>query len=142
VDLDPLQRVVAESEIRNLVAHLGHLADDGDITEYLSFFVEDGLWGLEGQQPRVGLEDIRAGVEQRRKDLVQGPGAGTRHLNTTLSITIDGPDSAHAESYVLFVGTKGTDHPEIVFTGRYLDEFRRTPDGWKMVSRHIVPDVN
>ena len=140
MDLDPLQRLLAESDIRNLIAHLAQLADDGDIDEYLTLYAEDGSWEVTGDPPWQGIEGLRSGVEQRRRDHVQGPGTATRHLNTTLRVTVDGPDDATAESYFLYLTTKP--RPEVALTGRYYDRFRRTADGWKMVSRRVVTEVN
>jgi 3-phenylpropionate/cinnamic acid dioxygenase small subunit len=142
VKLDPMERLIAESEIRNVVARLAHLADDAKLDEYLDLYTEDGSWGHDDNPPFVGREGLRAGAEQRIHDQVQGLGTGRRHINTTLAVTVVGPDDATAESYFLYLATKDVDHPQVLGTGRYLDRFRRTPDGWKLASRRIVTGVN
>jgi ketosteroid isomerase-like protein len=138
-----IDRLVSESEIRNLVARLGHLADDGDLAEYMSLLTEDATWGHAGAGDTLrGHEELLAGAQQRRRDGIQGPGTGTLHLNTTLWVAIDAPDQARAESYFLYLRTHGTDRPEIVRTGRYVDTLRRTERGWRLASRTIVNEVN
>lgn len=79
------------------------------------------------------LEDMGAGV--------QGPGTGSRHLNTTVWLRLDTPDEAHAESYWAHLREANT-APVIARTGRYVDSFLRTADGWKFASRRMVADVN
>jgi 3-phenylpropionate/cinnamic acid dioxygenase small subunit len=142
VEVDPLQRLIAESEIRNLVGRLAHLADDANTDEYLTLYTEDGSWGYENDPPFTGKDGLRRGATERIEGGIQGPGTGTRHINTTLAITVESQDEARSESYFLYLGTKESDHPEILRTGRYVDRFRRTPDGWKIVSRRIVTAVN
>lgn len=140
MDEQQLDRLVAEAEIRNVVARLAHLADDGDLAEYLDLFTEDATWESATDR-RAGREDLLAGARQRRADGIQGPGSDTRHVNTTLWVRIDGPDTATAESYFLFLADAST-APRVRLTGRYEDTFRRTPDGWKLASRRIRHDVN
>jgi 3-phenylpropionate/cinnamic acid dioxygenase small subunit len=133
---------MAESEIRNLVARLAHLADEAKLDEYLDLYTEDGSWAHDADQPFVGPEALRAGAEQRIAAHVQGPGTGTRHINTTLWVAIEGPDTATAESYFLYLATKDVERPEVLGTGRYLDRFRRTANGWKLASRCVVTAIN
>jgi hypothetical protein len=138
--LDPGTKLAAECEIRNLVARLAHLADDGNLEEYLQLFTEDGSWSHAGETPLVGRAAIREGAERRISESVQGPGSGTRHLNTTLYVEVEGATDARAVSYYLYLGTHGGVAP--LKTGRYLDQFRRTEAGWKLASRVLVDDVN
>ncbi len=148
---DALDRLLAESEIRNLVARLGHLADDGDIDEYLSLLTEDAEWTTPGRPTRKGHADLRARILEDRAAGVQGPGAASRHVNTALWVEVDG-DRGRAESYFLYItnangGAPGStvqdaSTPVVQLTGRYVDEFVRTPDGWKLRSRTIRRDVN
>ena len=150
--IDPIQRCIAESEIRNVVARLGHLADDGDIDEYLSLLTDDATWASSGGPPRRGHDDLRARILEDRAAGIQGPGAATRHVNTTLWVQVDDTDHARAESYWLYLtdangggaggyGERGAT-PIVQMTGRYVDLFRRTPSGWKLSSRTIAQGVN
>ena len=138
VQIDLTARVADEADIRNVITRLAHLADDGDLNEYVTLFTDDGVWERPGETIR-GRRDLLAGAEQRRQSGLQGPGTNTHHVNTTLWVQLDGPDEASAQSYFLFVGDTDTAAPAIRSIGRYLDTFRRTPDGWKFASRKIVP---
>src|SRR5437868_14208117 len=71
----PLARVAAELEIRNLVARIAHLCDWGDVDEYINLFTHDAVWTMP-DNPQLGLpaderrgrDEIVAGVrsEERR----------------------------------------------------------------------------
>ncbi|HVW45208.1 MAG TPA: nuclear transport factor 2 family protein [Amycolatopsis sp.] len=142
-DRTALRRLTDEAEIRNLIARIAHLADDGDVDEYLSHWCEDASWEGGGRPRLSGHEALRAGVLQRRADGVQGPGTGKRHVNTTLWVDVDVRDgSATAQSYFLMLAPEtGTTGHVVSLTGRYDDRFRRTADGWKFASRLITTDV-
>jgi 3-phenylpropionate/cinnamic acid dioxygenase small subunit len=140
-DIDPIERLVAESEIRNLVARLGHLADDGDLDEYLSLWTEDGEWERPDGDRFRGHQALLERINEDRASGVQGPGTHSRHLNTTLWVRVDSPEEAHAESYWLYL-RDATTVPAVKLTGRYVDSFRRTPEGWRFTRRRIVADVN
>jgi 3-phenylpropionate/cinnamic acid dioxygenase small subunit len=136
-------RLAAEAEIRNLVARLAHLADDGDlVNEYMPLYTDDATWGMAGaDKVASGHAEILAAAQERRTSGVQGPGSGLRHLNTTLWISIDGPVDARAQSYFVALRTSGPDGTVVATTARYDDTFRRTSEGWKLASRCIVMDV-
>jgi 3-phenylpropionate/cinnamic acid dioxygenase small subunit len=143
VDPDPIEQMAAELEIRNVLARLAHLADDGDLEEYLDNFTEDATWANPGSdQVRRGREDLLAGALERRASGIQGPGSGTRHVLTTTAVEVLDSGRATARSYFLFLDTNDDGGAVIRLTGRYLDDFRRTPMGWKLAGRRIVTDVN
>ena len=133
------QRVADEAEIRNVIARLAHLADDGDLEEhYLPLFTDDAVWERPGEKHQ-GHADILTGARERRRIGMQGPGTNTHHVNTTLWVSLTGPDEAHAESYFFFVRETTSPAPVLASIGRYVDDFRRTPDGWKLSRRQIQP---
>jgi 3-phenylpropionate/cinnamic acid dioxygenase small subunit len=137
IDQSQLERLHEdERQIRNIVVRLAHLADYGDLDEYLSLFTEDAVWDLADGSVQ-GTAAIRADRVHRREAGAQGPGTHTRHVNTTLWVEVDGSDEASAHSYFLFVQAADTS-PSLALTGRYHDTLRRTPDGWKLAHRRIV----
>jgi len=136
-----LERLVAEHDIRNLVARVAHLADDGDVEDYLDLWTDDASWIYEGAA-HTGRDALRRRVLDFRGRAIQGPGTGTRHLNTTLAVSFDDDDHAHAESYFVFLRDVNSERPEIGRTGRYLDRFVRTAAGWRFAEREIVSAVN
>jgi uncharacterized protein (TIGR02246 family) len=134
---DAVSRVADELAIRNVIASMAIGADTGGIDDYVNLFTEDAEWLMPGGERR-GRADIRAGVVERRRDGVTGPGTNTRHMVGSIDVHVDGSDTATARSYYVFIrDTKGT--PTIATLGFYNDTFTRTADGWKIARRDITP---
>ena len=87
--------------------------------------------------PRRGRADIRAGAEARRAEGVTGPGSATRHVITNITVLVDGPDRAVADSYFLFMQNTTT-APTIFNMGAYHDRFARQGDVWRLARRDIT----
>ena len=135
-DSTQVRRVADELEIRNLVATLALMADrasDDELPDYAALFTEDAHWEMPGS-PIDGREAILAGARSRRAAGTQGPGTGTRHVVTNHRVAVDG-DTADGEAYFFLVAS--ADPAPIRVAGHYRDEYRRTPDGWKMARRVI-----
>jgi 3-phenylpropionate/cinnamic acid dioxygenase small subunit len=136
VTVSDAPRVAAELAIRNLIARIALLADQGDLDEYADQFTEESVWAFPGA-PRHGRADIRAGAEGRRVDGLTGPGSASRHVITNISVTIDGPDHASADSYFLFLRNTAA-VPSIFNMGSYRDHFVRQGATWRLARRDIT----
>ncbi|WP_420639397.1 nuclear transport factor 2 family protein [Candidatus Poriferisocius sp.] len=123
-----------DAAIRNVVARLALLADEGDLEEYAGLFTEDGLWEMPGSTIQ-GRADLLAGAIERRASGNVGPGTNTRHVITTQAVELDG-DQAHSDAYFQFWVNTATE-PSVVLFGRYRDRLVRTDQGWKLAHRHI-----
>jgi uncharacterized protein (TIGR02246 family) len=133
---DVMARVAAEFEIRNVIARVAHLADDGDLEEYASLFTEDGSWEYPGG-PRRGRADILAGARERRSQKVTGPGSATRHVITTLAVHVEDATTAVADSYWLF-WRDTTTSPALFNMGHYHDVVRHVDGAWRIARREII----
>jgi len=129
-------QTAAELKIRNLIARIALLADQGDLDEYVDQFTEDAVWAFPGG-PRQGRQDIRSGAEERRAGGVTGPGSNTRHVITTVSVQIEVEDAATADSYFLFY-QHTTTAPTLFNMGHYHDTFTRHGDVWRLAFRDIT----
>ncbi|NHF62166.1 nuclear transport factor 2 family protein [Microcella pacifica] len=140
-----LHDLTARLAITSLLARIAHLADDGEVAEYLACFTADASWELKNgrgldlaPQVRRGYDELAAGVHERRASGMQGPGSHTMHDISSIDIRVDG-DTARATSYFRYY--RSTDAtPELVTMGRYDDEFTKTVDGWRMRRRVIRRD--
>jgi 3-phenylpropionate/cinnamic acid dioxygenase small subunit len=123
-----------ELAVRNLIAKVARRADGDDVDAYVELFTPDARWEMPGAT-RIGHDDIRAGSIARRESGQIGPGAASRHVVTTIVVTLDG-DTADAEStFQFFVDTTTT--PTLSMIGTYQDHFVRTDAGWKLARRTI-----
>jgi len=129
-------QTAAELKIRNAIARIALLADQGDLDDYLDQFTEDSLWAFPNG-PRQGRADIRAGAEERRAGGVTGPGSDTRHVITTVSVQLEGEDAASADSYFLFY-QHTTTAPTLFNMGHYHDTFARQGEVWRLARRDIT----
>jgi hypothetical protein len=146
---DRLTKLADEFEVRNLVGRIAYLADFGeDLAEYLTLWTEDGVYDV--REPVGAAPDAekiarkvagRAALEANRKALrgsgFQGPGTDMWHLNTTLSVKVNGDGTAEADSYWVLVTGRG--NPKIYKLGHYHDTFKRTAEGWKLAYRLVTP---
>ncbi len=131
-----IERVGAELAVRNAIARIAILADQGDLDEYIDQFTEDSVWDLP-DAPRRGRADIRAGAEQRRAEGTTGPGSATRHVITTVAVQLEGSDTAVADSYFVFMQNT-TSSPTIFNMGSYHDLFTRESGVWRLARRQIT----
>lgn len=129
-------RVEDELEIRNLAAHLAHLADEErHMTTYIEHFTEDARWRMNGVEFK-GRSEILAGALGRRRSGTQGPGTHTRHVITTHVVEVNGV-KASGQLYLLFMAGTST-APYVQSMAHYADQYRRTTAGWKLAERSIT----
>jgi len=134
----------ADAEIRTLLARIAQLADTGDLDEYLTCFTEDAVWAMP-DNPAVGMTanakrghaEILLGAQERRASGLQGPGTESRHVLTTLAITLESETRATARSYFQFFGTTSTT-PTLRTMGQYDDVLVKGERGWQLAHRTIT----
>lgn len=131
------QRVADELEIRNLVARLAQLADDGDLDDYIVLFTENASWdGGAALGTSQGHPEILAAAKQRRADGRAGPGTHSRHVITTQVVDVDGDRASGRAVFHYYTKTDAT--PTLSLMGVYEDEFARTQRGWCLASRRVL----
>jgi 3-phenylpropionate/cinnamic acid dioxygenase small subunit len=135
---DPrLIQAADRSEIADQIARLAFLGDEGDLQSYHDVYTADASW-LHPSGDLHGRDRIVESAQARRSSGRTGPGSGTRHVITTVSVSFSGADEAIAESY--FLAYAHTDSaPALQSMGHYHDEFRRETGGWRIARRTISP---
>lgn len=140
--LDQLMRRVQRLEDRDAIWRLfmtykQHL-DQRDFRAYASLFTDDAEWvGNLGKV--VGPSQI----EQLLHETLEVWGDDrerTHHLVLDPEIDVDG-DTATARSNWAYVTRDEHDAPVLLMLGRYLDELRRTPEGWRFSRRVAYSDI-
>ena len=123
-----------DAAIRNVVARLAQLADEGDLEEYVELFADDALWEMPGAAIQ-GRDNLLAGAIERRAAGTVGPGSNTRHVITTQAVAVDGDDATSDVYWQFWVNT--ATEPSIALFGTYSDRLVRTSEGWKLAHRSI-----
>lgn len=125
--MDLLEELLAEREIRKLLAQYPQYADDQDNEAWADLFVENGALV-------VGSQRIE-GREALRKWLVTvQAGPRMRHLMMNLNISIDSPTTASVVMDMGLLRANGT-HWALVSAPRYNDKLVKTESGWKFLER-------
>jgi 3-phenylpropionate/cinnamic acid dioxygenase small subunit len=134
--MDPATRLVEKDEIRELLTRYCHHYDDGDFTQWLALWTEDGLLDVDGQlyRGRAGLEAFT-----RRALLVDGK-PQMKHIVTNELISVDG-ERAEARCYLLVV-RKAADGALFESTaGTYSDEIVKRSGRWHFAKRVVRRDL-
>lgn len=130
-------------QIHNLLTRLAHLADDGDLDEYLAEFTVDAVWEMSANpvlgmpaDRRVGHAEMATRWQRHQEEGVQGPDVDTRHIVLCTEITSLTDTVATSLSNWIYVIDTRT-QPRIASTGMYRDTFRRVDGKWLLAERKL-----
>lgn len=129
-DPAPLVSDADHVQLTRLVEEFVYNVDNGTAVNIHRLFVEDGV--LDTDQRAEGREAIRTWGE-----LLDGMDLGIRHVLTNPRFVMTGPDSASGTSTLTaYLMTEDGANATVPFAvGQDIDEFVRTKDGWRFVSR-------
>ncbi|MGV9678645.1 nuclear transport factor 2 family protein [Nocardia sp. NPDC003482] len=116
--------------IHELLALHGHLSDAGDFDRMGEVFVADVEYNL----TELGGEVVHGRDALRDMAIELGDGNPLAHHVTNIVVSPLDADAALVHSKGLGIGAGGT-----VASVTYEDIVRRTPDGWRITHRRIVP---
>jgi ketosteroid isomerase-like protein len=112
--------------------------DARDFKAYASLFTDDAVWG--GNLGKaVGPKEIED-LLVRTLEVYESDRERTYHLVMNPVIVVNG-DTAKSKSNWGFVTRSDIDGPVFQMLGRYSDELRRTPDGWRFSRRIAYSDI-
>src|SRR5579862_7555871 len=129
---DAIARLIVEAGIGRTLARYCHTIDDGEFDALGECFTEDTeleAFGRtrNGREAAVGLLAKAMPPENRGKHLI---------TNTVVSAVEEGEAGEGKASVVSDFAFVGKDSS--IMTGRYIDEFAATDDGWKIAKRTIA----
>ncbi|APW99698.1 hypothetical protein CHINAEXTREME_18830 [Halobiforma lacisalsi AJ5] len=101
--------------------------DDGDYDRWVSLFTEDGRFVLEGQQSYEGHEELQAFATGTFDSLYDY----TAHFVANSVVELESDDTATGRWYLLLC-YRDADGNEGWRQGRYVDEYRRVDEGWRI----------
>ncbi len=133
--MDPIDRLLIESECRKLCFRFARHLDDGDFEAMFELFTPDGVFDRVGHILH-GREEMRAAFGARP------PGIRSRHVVTNIDFLEVSLDAAEARIYNLSfhaVGDAGagpltyaTENARFI---DFHDHYRLTDQGWRFASR-------
>ena len=137
-------QLAPELAIRDVIAAIAHTCDWGTVDEYLEHLTDDAVWSMP-PNPALGLDattrtgraDVRAGVEERRRLGLQGPGSRTLHVVQTIQIvSVEGMEATTRSSWLYFA--RRDEAFGVQSLGRYDDRFRVDATGRWRLSQRVV----
>ena len=130
---DPLQYLSDYVAIRQLNATYNRYADLADGKSYSSLFTEDAEFNIVGEGIYVGREQIAARCNATTTAV---------HVTTEPELDISG-DIAQQRVRMLTVLQDGNGtRNEFVASGWYIDELKRTEEGWRFHRRRVELDLD
>lgn len=132
---------VEELAIRNLIARIAQCADEGPVEEFNILYAEDAVWEIHNRERLCGRQTIIEAALQRWKRQVTGPDSNTRHIISTIAVSMLGDDRAKAKSAFQFYANVN-ETPILVAVGSYQDQFVKRGT-WQLAHRLIhAPDLS
>ena len=113
-----------ERACERLVLDFAYFSDHWEYESLGALFTEQGIMVRPSGTRLEGRDAIVAAYRATPADRI------TRHICTNIRITVESPDRATGITYATVYSNSAT--PKI---GEFEDEFRRTPEGWRIASR-------
>ncbi|MDQ0691414.1 nuclear transport factor 2 family protein [Arthrobacter sp. W4I7] len=130
MNADALNELVAEGEIRRLIAQYAQMDDDGNCAGIAQLFIPDG-WLYAKGVVHQGPEAVKRFIASVTDNRV------LRHVMTNHVIEVREPDRAGGSVDMVVVALT-EDGWEVQSTHRYLDEYVRVDEAaWLFVSRRM-----
>jgi len=133
--LSSIERAAIGWECERLIHHYAMLNDAGDFDAMADMFTDDGVFSRPSQGDVLirGKPAILAAYTSR-------PPRFTRHLITSVVVTVEDQDNARAHSYLsLYTGQAGEGLPRpaepVYLIGDFKDRFVRKDGVWKFSER-------
>lgn len=135
-----IERLEARDAIERLIVEYGRAIDERDFDAYVGLFAPDGAW-IGGMGAFEGQGEIRGMLEQYFQ-----PGPPERltsfHLISNIMIDLgeDG-ETATAVSRWSFFTAGENGEPNMLMSGRYLDDLVRVDGAWRFARRVAYGDI-
>jgi uncharacterized protein (TIGR02246 family) len=124
--------------IQEVIAQLSYTWDAGDAERFASLFTEDAVFAMfaaGATQPTVHVESqaaIRAWAVQRLQQ--RAAGSQGRHYPSGLLFDALSSEAAQTRTMLLLTQQHATEAtPQLRRSGVFQSQWRKTPDGWKIV---------
>ena len=127
-----LQTLSDYMEIRQLNARYNRLADSGDGEAYAQCFTEDAEFHISGNQTYCGRKEIASAAAATQV---------TVHVTTEPEIDIDGDSATQRVRMLSVYRAKDRSRNDFVASGWYVDQLKRTDEGWRFYRRRAELDL-
>jgi ketosteroid isomerase-like protein len=128
-----LQRLLDEAAIREVAIRYCRAIDQCDWPALAAVFAPDATAWLGSDPVIAGLDGIT-----RRVSGALDPLDGSQHIVGNQEVTVDGDEAAH-QCYFQAQHVRRAAEGGLLYivAGRYIDQLRRTGEGWRIVHRRL-----
>jgi ketosteroid isomerase-like protein len=130
--IDPAEHIA----ILDLISRYSRTFDSGDVEAFAALFTEDASFSTP-----VGNASTRAGIEawaRERWDDLRRDGITPTHFQTNTVLASATLGVATGTTQLLLIWHRAaTNTSEVTGVALYSDEFRKTPQGWRIHRRSI-----
>lgn len=130
---NPLQYLSDYVAIRQLNATYNRYADLADGKSYSSLFTEDAEFNIVGEGSYVGREQIAARCNATTTAV---------HVTTEPELDISGDIALQRVRMLTVLQDGNGTRNEFVASGWYIDELKRTEEGWRYHRRRVELDLD
>jgi 3-phenylpropionate/cinnamic acid dioxygenase small subunit len=130
---DDIQYLLDYVAIRQLNALYNRLADGGDGDAYSQLYTEDAEFNIVGNQTYCGRKEIASAAAATKV---------TVHVTTEPEIEIDGDSATQRVRMLSVYRAEDLSRNDFVASGWYVDELKRTEDGWRYHRRRAELDLD
>lgn len=130
---NPLQYLSDYVAIRQLNATYNRYADLADGKSYSSLFTEDAEFNIVGEGIYVGREQIAARCNATTTAV---------HITTEPELDISGDIALQRVRMLTVLQDGNGTRNEFVASGWYIDELKRTEEGWRYHRRRVELDLD
>jgi len=125
--------MVDRDEILPLQHDYARKIDTRDAKGFASLFSEDGMM-IPPEMAEIAVKQVAITGKERLATIIRDLPAGGAHYPRDETIEIDGDHASATCSY------RSTMADGLHLSGVYHDRYLRTPDGWRIAYREIIPN--
>lgn len=128
-----LQQISDYLEIRDLSARYNRLADLGDGESYSKLFTQDAEFEIVGNRVYRGRKEIASAASATKV---------TVHITMDPVIELDEDEATQRSRLITCYRALDISRNEFVATGWYIDQLKRTSEGWRFFRRRCELDLD
>jgi ketosteroid isomerase-like protein len=132
---DPIQHLMDRAAIQDVLAKYFQGIDRCDPEHVRSCFTDDVVASYDGREIVRGIEPFMASMKTFKRHAAGAVNITTHFMGNLNFCSLEGDLAETEMNAIAFLAMKEEQNPLLMRSLRYLDQLRRTPDGWKISER-------
>lgn len=129
-------------QIENLIYLYAQSIDDGELERVAELFRNADIFSRKHNSRQSGYAAILEMYQLSSRIYADTGTPKTKHLTTNVIIELDADgNGAQAKSYYTVIQATESFPLQPIISGRYVDRFRRSANGWEFAEREMIVDL-